>query len=320
MYATLANSFEWNMLNKDGQVNNRIQEAITKGKQITPDMIPTVMNKLKNRIKSPIISQLTQELNEGGIIMVYCPTVRIPVYLPFSLISGNGGKVTGLVFLSNCDAQIPSEGAEMEMDERKLKVTLEACYMAKQFVGYRDSVKLQATSIVRPASKIYAYMMAECINRKHSIKLDADIFNTVIFILSRYFIGTVMGAKVSNDTMESYCLYNCTNPEVSAIRKAADQFTADDYKNISTVLQKMVSVPELKGRLGKLTVANFTDSYIIMYNAAMLLAMENFSYFMYNVMSVNEATRVNNYQILKNIFGQDGKKLYAAVLTTICGI
>lgn len=319
MYAPLANSFQWSMLNKDGQVVMRIQEALQKGKQIRPDDIPMLFNHLKNRVKSPLMPQITEALNKSKIIMVYCPSVRIPLYLPFTMISSGKGDITGVVFLSNCDAQQPPEG-ELEIDERKLKVALESCHMAMQFVIQQNSLKLQSTQIIRPAAKMYAFMIAECINRKHSIKLDGDIFNAVIFILSRFFIGTVMGAKINKETMETYCLYNCTNPDLIGLRRIVDQFTEDDYKDISTVISKMVQISELKGRLGKLTVSNFTDSYVIMYNAAALLAMENFSYFVYNILSVNEATRSNNYQLLKNIVGQDGKKLYTSILTTICGV
>ena len=55
-----------------------------------------------------------------------------------------------------------------------------------------------------------------------------------------------------------------------------------------------------------------------MYDASMLLAMENFNYFMYNIISVNETTYVNNYQMLKNIVGDDGKKIYADLIVSFC--
>ena len=191
--------------------------------------------------------------------------------------------------------------------------------MALKFVELNKSPKLTAVNIVRPASKIYAFMVAECINRKHSIKLDPDTFNQVLFILSRFFIKTVMGATFDDEQLETYCLYNCTNPNLQAIRRVTDQFTDKDYENIATVLTKMASIPQLKNRLGKLTVSNFLESYINIYDAAMLLALENFSYFVYNVISVLNSTYVNNYHVLKQIVGKDGVSLYSALITGVCG-
>ena len=62
------------------------------------------------------------------------------------------------------------------------------------------------------------------------------------------------------------------------------------------------------------------ESYINIYDASMLLALENFSYFNYNIISVLNSTYVNNYHILKQIVGKDGQSLYAALITGVCGI
>ena len=319
MYSPLSNSYEWQILNKDGQATDKVAEALKTGTAVTFEMMPNTFSRLRNRLKSPIMSKITEAVKNGTIQMVYTPQeLRIPLYLPFILVNNQNTKLpVGLVFLSNCGCTL--DGDEYSCDEYKLKSSLESCFMALKFVELNKSPKLTAVNIVRPASKIYAFMVAECINRKHSIKLDPDTFNQVLFILSRFFIKTVMGATFDDDQLETYCLYNCTNPNLQAIRRVTDQFTDKDYENIATVLTKMASIPQLKNRLGKLTVSNFLESYINIYDAAMLLALENFSYFIYNVISVLNSTYVNNYHVLKQIVGKDGVALYSALITGICG-
>ena len=319
MYSPLSNSYEWQILNKDGQATDKVAEALKTGTTVTFEMMPNTFSRLRNRLKSPIMSKITEAVKNGTIGMVYTPQeLRIPLYLPFILVNNQNTKLpVGLVFLSNCGCTL--DGDEYSCDEYKLKSSLESCFMALKFVELNKSPKLTAVNIVRPASKIYAFMVAECINRKHSIKLDPDTFNQVLFILSRFFIKTVMGATFADDQLETYCLYNCTNPNLQAIRRVTDQFTDKDYENIATVLTKMASIPQLKNRLGKLTVSNFLESYINIYDAAMLLALENFSYFVYNVISVLNSTYVNNYHVLKQIVGKDGVALYSALITGICG-
>ena len=319
MYSPLSNSYEWQILNKDGQATDKVAEALKTGTAVTFEMMPNTFSRLRNRLKSPIMSKITEAVKNGTIQMVYTPQeLRIPLNLPFILVNNRNTKLpVGWVFLSNGGCTL--DGDEYSCDEYKLKSSLESCFMALKFVALNKSPKLSAVNIVRPASKIYAFMVAECINRKHSIKLDPDTFNQVLFILSRFFIKTVMGATFDDDQLETYCLYNCTNPNLQAIRRVTDQFTDKDYENIATVLTKMASIPQLKNRLGKLTVSNFLESYINIYDAAMLLALENFSYFVYNVISVLNSTYVNNYHVLKQIVGKDGVALYSALITGICG-
>ena len=48
-------------------------------------------------------------------------------------------------------------------------------------------------------------------------------------------------------------------------------------------------------------------------------SLENYFYFLYNIISVKESTYVNNYQLLKGIVGKEGAGIYAHIMTTICG-
>ena len=272
MYMPLSNSYEWSILNKGGQATDKVAAAIKSGTQVMPSDMQIVFSKLRNRLKSPLMTKISEAITNGSIQMVYTPeTLRIPLYLPFILVGDPGTKkTTGLV--------THEDDGSYNCDEYKLKASLESCFMALKFVELQNSPKLVAPNIVRPASKIYSFIIAECINRKHSIKLDPDTFNQVLFIASKF------------------------------------------YTNIATVLQKLAQIPELKNRLGNLTVSNFMESYINIYDASMLLALENFSYFNYNIISVLNSTYVNNYHILKQIVGKDGQSLYAALITGVCGI
>ena len=321
MYMPLSNSYEWSILNKGGQATDKVAAAIKSGTQVMPSDMQIVFSKLRNRLKSPLMTKISEAIANGSIQMVYTPeTLRIPLYLPFILVGDPGTKkTTGLVFLSICGATHEDDGS-YNCDEYKLKASLESCFMALKFVELQNSPKLVAPNIVRPASKIYSFIIAECINRKHSIKLDPDTFNQVLFIASKFFLKSVMGCTQGEEQIDTYAMYNCTNPNLVAIRRVTDQFEDKDYTNIATVLQKLAQIPELKNRLGNLTVSNFMESYINIYDASMLLALENFSYFNYNIISVLNSTYVNNYHILKQIVGKYGQSLYAALITGVCGI
>lgn len=320
MYATLSQSYEWSQLNRGNALVNKVGDIVKNGKIITPNMIPSAMLKLKNRLKSPIMEKMMTAIADGTMVMVYSPDVKIPVYLPFIIIQPAPHTCKGYVFLNNLDAS--DSGDEIFLNERKLKVALESCYMAIKTTEVGNSPKLHSTAIIRCGSKIYANMIAECINRKHGIKLDPLVHNTILYMASRFFVGTMLGCKdiLEPDVMKNYCFYNCHNIEYLELSKVIDQTDDADYNNIATLITKFTVIPELQKRLGKLTVANFLESVITMYDASMLLSLETFSYLFYNILAVNESTYTNNYQVLKNIVGDDGKKLYADMIVFLTNL
>lgn len=319
MYSQLANSYAWSMLNNNDQINKLIQNVISHGEEIPFSKMPITYSTLRNRQKSPIMSKLITAVENGDIIMVHCPPdkIRIPLYLPFIIIASGGvNTCKGIVFLNNCEGNMLE--TEYECNASKLRVALESCYMALQMHVLRDSSKLQASQLVRPSVKMYAHIVAECLNRKFSVKLDQDVFNIVMYVVSKYFVKTVMGCKVDESTMDSYCLMGCTNPNIPILKNALSEFEDSDFTNIQTLLVALSKNQRLKARLGKLTVSGFIEAYINMYDASMMLALENYPYFIFNILSVNLRTYINRYQMLENIVGEDGKKLYASLITTIC--
>lgn len=329
MYAKLSDSYQWNKLNSDGALSQKIQELIQKGTIITPDKMPTAMLRLKNKIKSPIMTQMLDAIDSGELVLIYHPEIKVPTYLPFVLVQTAPNSCRGYVFLNNLDSSDNfgddvNPGVvttkEVFVNERKLKVSMESCYIAMMIQSLGNSPKLRSTNLIRNGSKVYTTFFTECINRKHSIKLDVNVYNALLYLGSRYFVGTILGCrgKMEPDVLENYCLYNCKQADILAIRKIVSEFTEADFDNVANLINKIKDVPEFQRRLGKLTVSNFLESFINMYDASMLLALENFNYFLYNVLAVNESTYTNNYQILKNMVGGEGRKIYSELIVTVC--
>lgn len=316
MYASLSSSYQWNLMNQNDAITTRIADILQNGTEVPPERLSTTFSTIRNRVRSPIFQQLMNAIGEGKISMVYCENIKVPLYLPFIVLQ-NGKSHTGIVFLNHCEC-IPGE-TEYTVDPRKLKVSLESCYFALRMMelGATHNTKLTSPSLIRPSSKIYTHTVLECINRKYSVKLDQTVNNQMMFMISRYFIGTVLGYNPDSTTMENFCLYELKNPDIGSIRVVNDQFAASDFENIATFITKLVSVPELQGRIGKLNVNSFIQMFVTLYNAPMTLALEVYPYLVYNILSVLQTTYVNNYHMLKNIVGDDGSKMYGYLVTIL---
>lgn len=318
MFNPLGNSYEWSIFNKNGQMSMLVQRAVTEGRRVSFKDMPVAHSRLRNRDRSPILNKIEDYIENGHIVMIYAakPNLRIPVFLPFILMQG-GSIPTGIVFLDLCGAKI-GDNDEVILDDRKLKVSLESCYAAIQFVLLQNSKRLENVNFLRNSAMVFSGIVSECINRKHSIKLSTEVYNPIIYVLNRFCIKTIMGSTAKEEAIETYCLYNILHADIVGIRKIADAFEESDYANISTLLQKMASVPELKSRIGKLTVSGFIENYINMYDSSMLLALEVYSYLFYNILSVKECTYINNYPVLKSIIGKNADDIYAYIIVNIC--
>lgn len=315
MYATLSDSYEWKHLNSGGALDDRIMKVISNGTIVTPDKIPTAMPQIKNKLKSILMPDMLQAMEDGDLVLVYKPDTKIPVYLPFIVTAPGPHRRVGYVFLNNLDAS--DTGDEIMLNARKLKVSMESCFIAMKLNLLGESPKTKTTAILRTGSKIYSAIISECINRKHSTKLDLVCHNSIIYTASMYYIYTILGCKnLDEETLRNYCLYNCKSVDYIQLDRIVCQFKPEDYTDISTYIKRLMTIDELHKRLSKLNVTNFLESFINMYDASMLLGLEVFNYLLYNIISVNESTYVNNYQLLKNIVGEEGKKLYADVAVT----
>lgn len=318
MIAQLDSSYQWNLVNKGGHVQNIVIKAMTEGQVVTPEMMPTAMLKIKNKLKSIITSKVIECIDNGEITMIYTTTTRVPIYLPFILVRDNQNPniCKALVFLNACDASKSDD--EINVDDRKLKVSLESAYFALKMFYMGDSPKIRTSEFIRTCSRVYASIVTECMNRKHSIKLDPDIYNSIYYMVVKYFVFTVLGAKdMSPEALQSYCLYNCKSPNLNVINHVEGFFDDSSMSNIGEFIKTLTEVDVLSRRLKNLNVSNFIESYINMYNASMLLSLELLPYLIYNILAVNESTFINNYGMMKNIVGQDGKKIYASLITTL---
>ena len=320
MYAQLGSSYQWKLLNQNDAMMDKINTILNEGQMILPDNIPSAVLKMKNRNKSPITSKIFEAVTDGEIVMVYAPNVRIPLYLPFIVTQPAPNSFTCYVFLNNIvtSGNQKDTTKEIELNDRQFKVIMESAYLSLQIRKMGESPKLRSSAILKSGAKIYSGIVTECINRKHSIKLDQNLYNCILYLTSKYYIVGMLGNRnMDPEALQNYCLYNCKQFDIIEMSKITDQFELSDFDNIGAFISKITQVPEFKKRLGTLTVTNFLESYINMYDTPMLLGLEVFPYFLFNIIAVNESTYQNNYQALKNIVGDDGKKIYADLIVSV---
>ena len=320
MYAQLTDSYQWIHMNNNNALGDKIGNILKDGTIVSPNNLPTSFSIFRNKVKSPLYSKIVEAIEHGDIVMIYSPEIKVPIYMPFVSVRMGHSNYKQYVFLSTIVQGKYQDiaNADLVMDARKMAITLEAAYISLRILQIGESSKLRSTAIVRHGGQIYSNIITSCLNRKHNIKLNEDIFNAISALSRRFYITFMLGIRnLTPDVLQSYCLYGLKNIDPLYIDRVMQQFTMDDFRNIGTFISKLPEIKEFKSRLGKLTTANFIESYINMYDSTMLFALEVFPYFLYNILGVNQGIYLNNYQVLKNIVGTEGRKIYADLVVAV---
>lgn len=318
MYQQLSNTFIWSHLNQNNVLTTKMASILKDGIRLSPQNLSTSLMTLRSRFKGPLTSTIMEEISSGSIQLYYAVDQKWVAYMPFFLIAAEDGKIVPIVVINNITEAV-SDDDEYSVDVKKLKVYLESAYMAKRIQMNNGSAKLRSNTLIKAGSKIYVSMMSECLARKHGIKMDPNVYNGVNFIITKFYIYNMLGVKdMGKEAMFNYCLYNTKNADLISIESIDEYFQEEDFKDISTLIKAMAECPYFKARLGKLTVSNFLESVINMYDNFMLLGLEAFPYLLMNIISVNEGTYLNNYSVLKDKVDRDGRQIVADLIVSIC--
>jgi len=97
------------------------------------------------------------------------------------------------------------------------------------------------------------------------------------------------------------------------LEETNDLLTLEDYATLETFINALAR-PALGLKLKDLSVRNYLESFINMYESSALLSLESFPYFLYNVISVTNGAYINNQYVLEDVVGTSGIKLYNDIL------
>ena len=68
MYASLSKSYQWNMMNHNNAITNRISDVMKNGTQVSPDQVSMALKTIQNRLRSPLMTQINDSLKNDNKI------------------------------------------------------------------------------------------------------------------------------------------------------------------------------------------------------------------------------------------------------------
>jgi hypothetical protein len=188
---------------------------------------------------------------------------------------------------------------------------MEAAYLSRLCYYYSKQIS-NRNVIITNGSAIYSNMFTRVLNKKYALNVDKSKMHKVLFLSSKFYMINLLGL-LDNEMTFNYALRNCVNGNPYSLKEVNDSISTDDYKDLSTFI-KAITKPEVHLGMNDLTVRNYLEAFIHMYDASALLALESFPYFLYNVLSVTNGAYINNQYVLEDIVDTNGAKMYADLI------
>jgi len=308
---SLESTFIYRNLNKSNTITNNIMKLMKNGQVLSSNNLDESLMIINKNFKFPFKYKVMEAFDNGTIRIMFDDVAKLPTCLPFFLTKSNSGDIVAVV-VASIYGSMDKETGFVKIDPKKLYCAMEAAYIAR--LCYINSRQLaNKSAIITTGSNIYSLMFARVLNKKFALNIDKNKFHKVVMLASKFFMINMLEMP-DNELTFNYAIKNCPNGNLYTLQDVNELFPTECFKDLETFLTNLTS-PKLGFNLKGLTIQNYLESYIGMYESSALLALESFPYFMYNVLSVTNGGYINNQYIMEDIVGNNGAKLYNAILT-----
>jgi hypothetical protein len=155
-------------------------------------------------------------------------------------------------------------------------------------------------------------MIVRVFNKKYALNIDKNKVNKLLFLANKFYLINLLGLE-DNETTKNYAMKACVAPNPLALDEANRLFKPEGYIDFSKFIDELKN-PDLGFNFKELQVRGFMEAFITMYESSMLMGLESFPYFFYNVLAVTNGAYMNNQYILEDIVDINGAKMYADLI------
>ena len=309
---SVRNTFLYESMNKSGYTDKIIKLAISKGVKLQPKDLNFEIATINKYYKFPLKKDVLEAYEAGSLkVIVFPPGIKekISSSIPFMLFSKGNNDIGAYVFIDNYKTYNAKDDT-YSIDPKKLYCLLESGYMAILIQRFFPSIS-RNNSIMSEGADIFAHMFIRVLNRKYALNIDQRAFAKVLYLAAKYYLISIL--QLNDDEMTSnYALKVSKTGNELAMKEVDDAFaSANAYESIYTFIDALKTNAYLiSNSLAELTTRDFIVDYVAMYHSSSLFALEHLAYFMFMVSSVITGSYLNNQNVLEEIVGKSGAKMY----------
>lgn len=297
--SALSDSYIYSMFNTNKSVTLRISEAYKTGKRLDSSYIEEQILQIKRTRFSPLVEKVLLAFEHGDIILLYSDTVIVSQAIPFVVIK-TGSNNKALIFVNKfgtvSDNGEAYGGKILNIPMKDLYVLMEGAYLALKYYENGTTIN-RSTGLMRLTSNIYTSMMLRILNKEFALSMDQELYNSVSFIISRFYLEKVWECA-NKDLIFNYACQNIISPNKMNLRLVDDQYTSAGIDDISELI---TFISKFSPRMAKLTTRYFVECYINNFKIPATLSMDTFPYFLFVLICAYNGSFLVNQPIINDI-------------------
>jgi hypothetical protein len=302
----LSDTYVFALLTKTIPVMEIIQNQITPDVIVEKTLLRDALNTISRKFVYSVKNKVLQNVLDDKIVFVYDDKngLNLPNYFPFW---GNtkDGKVVIYINISRYATR--TIDGHINIQPRTLFSLILGATIA--LINIESPTKFSYnTNILKLSAKIYSKMLFKTLDKVYGVGQDAMRADYILFLCGKFFIKNIVGLtdeeKINNIAYS--CIKNTSTLNGMVMNEASHNI---DYENLDKFIMSMSVVPGLKSIQTRVVLQNYIKSF----SEPILLAIENFNYFLYNLFAAQIGAFVNNEAYIQNIAGRDLETLFVEV-------
>ena len=200
------NTFCYRMLNANDTVLKTLGKILKEeNTRVSPSQIELQLAEIKRNYKFPKKYDIVEAVENGQIMLLFSKQYKMPVSLPFVLLTGNNNSIVPVIFLDIYGTRNKDNNA-INIETRKLYSLLEGAYLAAK---YSNKTEIQLKNpLISNGAKMYSGLFTRPLNKAYALNTDKLKQDSVIFLAAGFYLINILGLKVENkkDTIINYSI------------------------------------------------------------------------------------------------------------------
>lgn len=279
--SSLSSSLIFNQFNKSsGNVVDKAKTVIKNGRIIANEDIQTQYMRLKQYGNS-FTKAAVVAFDQGLLNIVYNnnPENNISMAFPFLTFKKGDNYVT-YIFI-NPYASINKDD-QIIVNETALNILMQSAYAANRIKTNPD--KVYANSYIETITlEIYVKLIMRILLREYGFGSEKELVDIVQYFISRFYLEKVFESRDGKENIEKLSSDHFRYVDDMKYNEIKDLY---DKSNVDSFEKLLDLIKGLSGRMDTLNLKMFVDKFMQVYYMPSLMAIDNFEYLIFVIISL----------------------------------
>lgn len=279
--SSLINSEIFQGINSNDTTNasEKAKYLIKNAKHLTNEDIETAYIQVR-QITDGLTKAAVKAFDEERVILIYneTPSLSVTQALPFITFKTSNGYKT-YVFV---DKYVKNRDNTLRIEAPVLRDLLIGATIANGLKNNYDNLSTNQY-LQKILSDIYTKCVTRILNREFSIAADKQVFDTIQYWISKFFLTNIFGA---NDTPEN--IETLASSHFKFIDEMRYEQIKQDYQmaNPSKISELLDLVKTASPRMKSLHISTFLSNWMNYYYVQSMLAVDNIEYLIFMIVAL----------------------------------